>query len=63
MGNNIYVLLTGLWPYYSEPEFDERAVARKIKFGIRPYLDERYRHRSFVERSLVEIMKSAGKRL
>jgi serine/threonine protein kinase len=58
MGNNIYVLLTGLWPYYSEPEFDERVVAtRKVKFGVRPYLDERYRHRSLVERRLVEIME------
>lgn len=57
MGNNIYVLLTELWPYYSEAEFDERAVARKIKFGIRPYLDERNRHRSLVERRLVEIME------
>jgi hypothetical protein len=57
IGNNMYVLLTGLWPYYSEPEFDERAVARKVKFGIRPYLDERYRHRSFVERRLVQIME------
>jgi serine/threonine protein kinase len=57
IGNNIYVFLTSLWPYYSEPEFDERAVARKVKFGIRPDLDERYRHRSLVERRLVKIME------
>jgi serine/threonine protein kinase len=57
IGNDICVLLTGLWPYYSELESDERAVARKAKFGIRPYLDERYRRRTLVERRLAEIME------
>jgi hypothetical protein len=58
MGNNIYVLLTGLWPYYTaETEFDERVVGKKVKKGIRPYVDERYRHRSVVEQRMVEIME------
>jgi hypothetical protein len=58
IGNNLYALLTGLWPYYGETEYNERALVTHVKFGGRPFVDDRYRHRSMVEGRLVEIMEA-----
>lgn len=55
MGNNIYALLTGLWMFYDMDD-DEGAVQKRID-GEMPYIDERYRTRSFPEAKLVEIME------
>jgi serine/threonine protein kinase len=55
MGNNIYILLTGLYPYYdaiSAPKLQEMVEA-----GKKPFVDDRYRNRSMVEGRLVEIME------
>ena len=55
MGNNVYTLLTGLWPFY---EYKKSSVVKpKIKNGERPFVDERYRTRSFIESRLVTIME------
>jgi serine/threonine protein kinase len=54
MGNMIYTLLVGLWPYYSED--DTRKIQKMSMMGIRPYLDARYRSRSLIERRMIEIM-------
>jgi len=56
MGNNIYALLTGLWVYYDN-EDDEPRVKRMVQAGQLPYLDVRYRTRSFGEGALVQIME------
>jgi serine/threonine protein kinase len=58
MGNNIYSLLTGLWPFYNFPEDDEEVVQNLlIDQKIRPLVDPRYRTRSFIESKLVAIME------
>ncbi len=55
MGNNIYTLLTGLWPFYEYSRYT--TINTKVKAGERPYVDPRYRTHSYVERRLVEIME------
>ena len=55
MGNNIYGLLTGLWVFYENE--DDGVVQTKIIDGDLPYIDERYRTRSYIEGKLVEIME------
>jgi len=55
MGNNIYALLTGLWVYYDNQ--DDQEVQKIAKKGQLPYIDPRYRTRSFAEGKLVEIME------
>ena len=55
MGNNIYVVLTGLWPFYEDKPYS--AVQRKILQEERPYIDDRYREGSYIEHKLVEIME------
>jgi serine/threonine protein kinase len=55
MGNNIYTLLTGLWPFYESSIY--AYAIKRVKSGIRPYVDERYRKRSYIEAKLVEIME------
>jgi hypothetical protein len=58
MGNNIYSLLTGLWPFYNFPEDDEETVQKLlIDQKIRPLVDPRYRTRSLIESKLVTIME------
>lgn len=52
-GNNIYALLTGLWVFYDNE--DDEVVSEKVVNGTRPYIDPRYRSRSFIEGRLVEI--------
>ncbi len=58
-GNNIYTLLTGLWPFYDE-EFwhvDYDTIQDAIIEGKRPFVDDRYRKRSFIEQMLIEVME------
>jgi len=56
-GNNIYTLLTGLWPYYD----DSHVAKKKVKKGIIPFIDPRYEKRSYEEYQLVKIMKECWK--
>jgi serine/threonine protein kinase len=61
LGNNIYTLLTGLWPFYddeseSKSESDS-AIQRKLLRHERAYIDPRYRSRSSAENKLVEVME------
>lgn len=53
-GNTIYVLLTGLWPFYST---DDEVVKKKVMNGTRPYVDPRWRTQGFLESKLVEVME------
>ena len=57
LGNNIYCLLTGLWPFY--PWDDYSYIRNKIlKKHERAYIDPIYRYnRSFIERRLVEVIE------
>jgi hypothetical protein len=54
MGNNIYTLMTGLWPFYEEDRYTP--VIKMVKRRKRPYVDPRWRERSYIEKQLVEIM-------
>lgn len=54
LGNCFYGLLTGLWPlYYSSNEVAEN----KLVMGQMPYIDKRYRTRSYAEGSLVKAIE------
>jgi hypothetical protein len=55
MGNNIYVLLTGYWPFYEYSAYS--VVQAKVLNATRPFVDDRYRHRSFIESQMIEIME------
>jgi serine/threonine protein kinase len=55
MGANIFVLLSGLYPYYSLRE--TKLIENTIANGTRPYLDPRYKDRSIIEGSLFDIMQ------
>lgn len=57
MGNNIYCLLTGLWPYYEFGSRQDRNVIQRIRQCETPTVDARYRNRSFIEGGLVRIME------
>jgi serine/threonine protein kinase len=59
MANNIYCLLTGLWPYYQYGNWQDRKVIRRIRHCETPFVDDRYRNRSFIEGGLVRIMEQA----
>jgi serine/threonine protein kinase len=54
MGNNIYTLLTGLWPFYEDKSYS--VIQEKILRLERPFVDKRY-HRSFIETRLITIME------
>jgi serine/threonine protein kinase len=54
-GNNIYTLLTGLWPFYEYESYS--AIQRKLLKHERAYIDPRYRSRSYAEGKLVEVME------
>jgi len=56
-GNNVYTLLTGLWPFYEDDD-DMKSAKKRIKQGIRSFIDSRYKTRSFEESKLVEIIES-----
>jgi hypothetical protein len=56
MGNLLFTLLTGLWPYYQES--NEEAIREKSLHGERPYLDVRYLNRSVIEHEFVNVMNA-----
>jgi hypothetical protein len=51
-------LLTGLYPYYNET--DEKTIQQLTLQGG-PYIDPRYRTRSFIEQRMVSIMEQCHK--
>ena len=55
LGNNMYSLLTGLWPFYDE---DKTKVAQaRVKSGVKPFIDPRYlKEKSLAEAKLAEII-------
>jgi serine/threonine protein kinase len=55
MGHGIYGLLTGLNPYYGT--FSHATIREMVREGQKPFVDERYRRRSFIEARLVEVME------
>jgi serine/threonine protein kinase len=58
MGNTIYALLTGLWPFYQYGPDDSKIIQKKlIDNSEKPFVDPRYRTRSFIEAELVKIME------
>ena len=54
-GNLVYMLLTGLEPFYTID--DDEVVHKKMKRGATAYIDDRYRKRSFAESKLVELIE------
>ena len=59
MGNTLYCLLTGLWPFYEfDPDNDESKIQNLLIDNLqRPFVDDRYRHRCRVEAGMVQIME------
>jgi serine/threonine protein kinase len=55
LGMNMYALLTGVNPFYDE--LTTEVVQQMVVDEERPYIDPRYRSRSFAEGQLVEIME------
>jgi len=62
-GNSIYKILTGLRIFYDElyREKPMLQIVRDIRAGERPYIDHRFRTRSFIESKLVELIESCWK--
>lgn len=58
LGNCFYGLLTGLWPHYF---LDNDRAQMKLVEGEMPYIDERYRKRSYAEGSLVMAIEMCHK--
>jgi len=58
MGNVIFAILTGLHPYYEHS--DSKQILKKIKQSP-PYIDPRYKTRSYAEGRMVEIMNQCHK--
>jgi serine/threonine protein kinase len=59
MGNTIYVLLTGLWPFYEQGS-DTSTLETEIADAShprRPFVDDRYRGRSAIEDGLIHVME------
>jgi len=55
MGNMMYGLLTGLGVFYDVEK--DKVIQKRILKGETPYIDPRYRTRSFAEGRLVDIME------
>jgi len=55
-GAMVMGLLSGLFPFYEV--WDRYTIESIIEQGDRPYLDERYYTRSFIERRLYEVMQA-----
>jgi hypothetical protein len=56
MGYSIFILLTGLWPYYEHP-YDEREKLQSLAIaGTLPYINPAHKTRSLIEKRMVEIM-------
>eukprot|EP00543_Licmophora_paradoxa_P000828 CAMPEP_0202458468 /NCGR_PEP_ID=MMETSP1360-20130828/25669_1 /ASSEMBLY_ACC=CAM_ASM_000848 /TAXON_ID=515479 /ORGANISM="Licmophora paradoxa, Strain CCMP2313" /LENGTH=503 /DNA_ID=CAMNT_0049079031 /DNA_START=636 /DNA_END=2147 /DNA_ORIENTATION=- len=58
-GNNMYALLTGLWPFYDlkQHDKDDKEAKERLRKGEKPYIDPRYRTRSELEGFLVELIE------
>jgi serine/threonine protein kinase len=54
-GNNIYSLMTGLWPFYENE--DDGFVQKEIVNGKTAFIDKRYRSRSYAEGKMVELIE------
>lgn len=55
LGNNMYALLTGLYPFYDSES--DTVAKNRVKHGIKAYIDPRYlKERSLAEAKLAEII-------
>ena len=54
-GNNIYALLTGLWPFHEVKDNNE--VQQRIKDGELPFVDPRFEDGSYAEQKLVQVLQ------
>jgi serine/threonine protein kinase len=54
-GNNVYGLLTGLWPFYENE--DDDFAQRQVIDGKTSYIDDRYRERSYGEGKMVNLIE------
>ena len=54
-GNNIYALLTGLWPFHDVKDNGE--VQQRIKDGELPFVDSRFEDGSYAEQKLVQVLQ------
>jgi serine/threonine protein kinase len=54
-GNLVYELLTGLWVFYENS--DDEVVQDNVIVGKRAFIDDRYRHRSYIEGKLIELIE------
>lgn len=58
LGNNLYMLLTGMWPHY-EYQGKRHDLYKLISKGLkRPYIDPSFHNRSTVEDTLIRLMKA-----
>lgn len=55
MGNNLFALLTGLFPYYDI--WDKHEIEEIVARNAPPYLDPRWKTRNYIEGRLTEIME------
>jgi len=58
-GNNVYALLTGLWPFYENE--DDTFVQSKLVAGNTSFIDERYQLRSYGEGKMVQLIEMCWK--
>jgi serine/threonine protein kinase len=56
MGYMIFILLTGLWPYYDFPENQVKVVQELAVKGFMPRISPSFKRRSLIETRLVELM-------
>lgn len=54
LGNNMYSLLTGLYPFFDEEH--TKQIQERVKAGEKPYIDQRYNESSMAEAKLAEII-------
>jgi hypothetical protein len=58
----IFILLTGLWPYYDIPYEQEKELQALAIAGELPYINRAYQSRSLIEYRLIELMNLCYKR-
>ena len=56
-GNTLYTLLTGRVPFYNLNSDHGDEVKEMVKNGTRPFLDPRWKNRSYAEGKLVQIIQ------
>ena len=54
LGNNMYSVLTGLYPFYDEES--TKIAQNRVKKGVKPYIDPHYKDKSYAEAKLAEII-------